>query len=560
MAIVLANADGTVYHRYGGRSDVSPMHMSTLIDVMQQGLETHRSHLSATTDPVSKQTIKVDQLVDQQLTGMLKPSLGCIHCHYVREAQQHAAVESGNWNPSQFWIWPSPKQIGLIMDQERQYLIQKVIPNSSADEAGFQDGDQIISLNGVRVLTKYDIQWILDQSTGEPTQIPFALQRTNKTLEGILRLDRAWKVGDPSDYHWRVRNVFTEHMIKSLPTPGFTGPQLPRLSSSEATFALKVQTVNQGSYLAGIRLGDIVLGANGKSDFNEVSEFYKWCELQRLSGKDIQLLLIRSGNPMNIRLSLEHLNYSKVDQAPKLDVGFIIQELPADHGLRVGHVSPLSAASKAGISIGDRILSVDGRSLGTFNEFQSFLNQKSPGDLLMLHLTRNGQPLQLGYHLPDKEAKKNEIARLSTAISEKGQIVTCTVTVKLPRGKHIYSMHCEGFGLPSSITFRGLGYRLINATTEPSPTMVNDGIEPMWIHENTITFEQKLEITDPDRFLIHLSLYAQICDDHHCYELTSSAYSDGSSPDFFEFIGNTDDFPKAFQKTDSNTPDRTTDY
>ena len=87
--------------------------------------------------------------------------------------------------------------------------------------------------------------------------------------------------------------------------------------------------------------------------------------------------------------------------------------------------------------------------------------------------------------------------------------------------------------------------------------MVNDGIKPMWIHENTVTFEQKMEITDPDRLLIHLSLYAQICDEHHCYELTSSVYSDGSSSDFFEFIGNTDDFPKAFQKTDSNTPDRT---
>ena len=35
MAIVLANEDGTVYHRYGGRTNVSPMNMDGLLEMVK---------------------------------------------------------------------------------------------------------------------------------------------------------------------------------------------------------------------------------------------------------------------------------------------------------------------------------------------------------------------------------------------------------------------------------------------------------------------------------------------------------------------------------------------
>ncbi len=33
MAVVLAHPDGTVYHRYGGRADLSPMSMDGLVEM-----------------------------------------------------------------------------------------------------------------------------------------------------------------------------------------------------------------------------------------------------------------------------------------------------------------------------------------------------------------------------------------------------------------------------------------------------------------------------------------------------------------------------------------------
>jgi S1-C subfamily serine protease len=556
MAVVLANADGTVYHRYGGRTDVSPMNIDTLVDVMQQGLVTHRNHRAAPFNVSKSPTVKVTQLVNQQLKGVKKPTFGCVHCHYVREAKQYAAMESGNWNPEQFWIWPSPQRTGLVMRQDRQYEIQKIIPHSAAEKAGIKAGDRLVSLNDQSILTKYDIQWVLDQSSNAAVHIPFSVRRNNEEIRGNLDLETAWKVGDPENYHWRVRNIFTEHMVKFLPTPGFignelTGSNLEALNLSKETFNLKVNQVNRGSYLAGIRLGDVILSANGKSDFADPRSFYYWSEIQRLSGRDIQMRLIRLGNPMNLRMSLEHLNYSRVDKAPQVDVGFIIQELAGGRGLRVGHVNADSAANKTGLQIGDRIVTVDGQNVSLYDDLQDLLNKKSPGDLLLVHVDRNDQTMQFSYHLPGQDEQKNELAFLSDKITFKDQKITCTVSIRLPAGKHIYSMHHLGFGLPTTVEFRGTGYQLMGPTIEPPPHQVQGGIEPMWVHEKDVSLRQKIVITDPDLFMIQLNVYAQVCDDRHCYELRSSIYSDGSSTHFFEFTSNSENLPIADRVTNN---------
>ena len=78
---------------------------------------------------------------------------------------------------------------------------------------------------------------------------------------------------------------------------------------------------------------------------------------------------------------------------------------------------------------------------------------------------------------------------------------------------------------------------LISATTKPSLQLLNGGIEPMWIHEGTVSFPQKTQITDQDHFIIQLGRYADVWDELCCYELTSSIYSDRNTPDFFKYMG-----------------------
>jgi membrane-associated protease RseP (regulator of RpoE activity) len=543
MAIVLANPDGTVYHRYGGRSDVSPMNMDTLIEVMKEGLVTHRNHGTDSIDSQPQKPLPAHELVNDRMRENMNPVYGCVHCHYVREAQQYAALESRTWTPNQFWIWPLPKRIGLIMNQERQYEVEEVISNSPAARAEIQAGDRLQTLGGKRVLTQYDIQWTLDRSDDDAIELPFTLRRNQQRVAGNLKLETAWKTGDPEDYDWRVRNVFTEHMSKFLPTPGLIGDQLSdeELDARDLpkeTFALKVTRLNQGSHLAGVRLGDVVLGAGGKSDFEGKRDFFHWCEIKRRAGGDIQMRLLRGESRISLMVSQRHLNYLRVEKAPQVAIGFIIQELAGDGGLRVGNVTDGSSAEKTGLRVGDRILSVEGLPVRDYDELQDILNQKSPGDLLLVHVQRADRKFQFSYVLPGEDAQNTEVARLSDKVVESGQQLTCTVSIQLPEGKHVYSMHKEGFGLPTSLGFRGRGFRLMGPTTEPSPVRVDGGISPMWILEGDVEFRQRIQITDPGKFLMVLDVFAQVCDDRNCHEFRATVSNDGSSTEFFEFRGN----------------------
>jgi hypothetical protein len=179
---------------------------------------------------------------------------------------------------------------------------------------------------------------------------------------------------------------------------------------------------------------------------------------------------------MQVMLTLEHLNHKSIEKAPRVDVGFIIQELANKRGLRVGHV------------------------------------------------TRNSR-------------HQTALARLSEKPVLTGQEIVLTVTLDLPPDKHIYSLHREGFGIPTSLNFRGHGYQLLGITQEPMPGKITGGIEPMWILEGRIQLVQKIRITDARKCFILVDIQAQVCDVHHCHALHSAAMNDGSSNTFFEFRG-----------------------
>lgn len=198
MAIVLANADGTVYHRYGGRSHLSPMNMDTLVDVMKRGLSTHRDYMAKPSPPNALPPERVSELILDRMKGRMKPMFGCLHCHYVREARQNLKLEAGDWTPNQFWVWPLPERLGLVMDQRRQFEVADVV-SGSASSAGIQKGDVLRSLDGRRILTKYDIQWVLNQSADEAISLPYSVERNGRTLDGELRLQPAWKTGNPEE-------------------------------------------------------------------------------------------------------------------------------------------------------------------------------------------------------------------------------------------------------------------------------------------------------------------------------------------------------------------------
>ena len=550
MAVLLANADGTVYHRYGGRAASSPMSMTGMVDIMRKGVETHRDYMKNPNPPPLRPPLHLPKLVNQRLKGLMKNVSGCFHCHYAREAKQLLALDEGRWTPDQFWIFPLPERIGLVMDQQQQYRVKKIIPQSAADRVGIKTGDTLMTLGNQRVLTKYDIQWTLDNCDGGAITLPFSLLRNGKHVEGRLSLESEWKVGDPRDYAWRVGNPFTAHMVKFLPTPGFIGRPLGKKEKSAAGlpqdgFALRVTSLNFGPHQAGVRPGDIILSAGGRTDFTSARDFYAWCEKLRREGRDIKMKLHRESYEMALMVSLNHLNYTRVEQAPTVDFGFVPQQLTGDGGLRVGPVADNSNAEKAGLKVGDRIVAVDGEKIRRINRLTDLLDDKSAGDLLMLSLVRQGKPFELSYVLHGESDGKSEIAFLSEKVTRLNQEMSCRVIIDLPETMHIYSAHKRGFGVPTNVTFRGRGYRLLGSLREPQPREIpgEDG-ESMWILDGRVELKQKIRITNPDDFSMVIDVYAQVCDDKSCHEFRAVLENVGSTEEFSEFRGDFHQLPR----------------
>ncbi len=541
MAILLANADGTVYHRYGGRSHLSPMSMSGLVDLMTQGLETHRQYLRNPYPPVRQAPEYLPEIINERLRGRIKPVFGCFHCHYAREARQHLAVEEGTWSPNQFWIWPLPERVGLILDQDRQYQVKAVRAGSAAAESGIEGGDVLLSLDGQRVLTKYDVQWILHERDGKAGRLAFEIRRGTGLRKGFLELEEGWRVGDPGDHLWRVGNVYTEHMIKFLPTPGFLGTSLTTQERQELrlapeAFALKVTQLALGAHLCGIRQGDVVLGAGFCSELDSVRAFYAHCEDLRRAGLDIKMRLLRQGSEMNVMMGIDRLNDARIERASRAELGFIVQELPGG-GLRVGHVSDGSNAERAGVKLGDRILRVDGVSVSTARDLATRLNPKNPGDLIGIEMKRQSAPLLIGFVLSGGERRRSDLAMLSAPVVDRDQLVECVTTIRLPEGKHVYSVHRQSVGRPTQAEFRGTGYELVGELLEPEPRREEGPLGMDWILEGEVSLRQTLRVTDPKRFYLLLHVYAQVCDDRSCHEFRAMVATEGRGTEFTEFQG-----------------------
>ncbi|GEM_PF-1309052 len=549
LAILLSHPDGTVYHRYGGRTHVSPMQMSGLMDLLKGGLETHRKYVKNPNPPKKKKPLVVSQLVEMELSHKMKPVYGCYHCHHVREAQQSLSIKMDTWKPDQYWIWPEPSRIGLVMDQKQQNLVTDVVADSAAEVAGVKRGDVLLTLSGKRMLSKYDIQWILESSPSSEMELAFKVSRAGELVSGKMKLEEAWKVGDPKEDDWRVSNIFTRHMQKYLPTPGLTGDKLEgnelmihRLHAGE--FAMKVTRLNYGTHLAGVRIGDIVISASGKSDFKSARDFFHWCEVERRAGRDLELGLIRKDKRMRMMVNLNYLNFPSVERSPEAVLGFTAQEVGWDSGLRVGNVKEGSSAESTGLKHGDGILLVDGQKITEYKALENHLNLKSPGDFLTLKIRRGGKVYDFAYMLADKDAEKSDLAVLSDRVKEKDQELTCLISMNLKDGKHIYSMHQKGMGLPTRLEFRGAGFKLLGEINEPAPRKMGEGDGVTWVLEGAVLFKQKIEVTDPAHFQLVIRAYAQICDETSCSELQSVIFSRGGDVGFTEFQGDFESLPE----------------
>ena len=243
---------------------------------------------------------------------------------------------SGLFGGSQY---PSSKPtLGVLIASENgQAIISEVVQYSGAAEADIRVGDKLISIEKIPVETIQDIKEALgDKKAGE--EVTVIVWRDGSELEKIVKLGGK-NGGD-------FGNFFSDPDNSMF---GFFG--------TEGGISMDLDSIMKRLQGMGME----------QFDFGD---------------SNMEGLL----NPRGERNGIS----SKDEARPQL--GVFIED--RNGSIVVTEVIPSSAASEAGLRVGDSIERIDDNKVSSFRELKSWMNTKSIGDETFLTISRNGKESQ----------------------------------------------------------------------------------------------------------------------------------------------------------------------
>jgi hypothetical protein len=313
FAALLMNGDGTVYHRYGTRDHTSAtarLSLSSFVRLLRETLADHAEHQKRPQPPPAapKRTIEDVPAMARKLK---KEKIECIHCHMVNDAHREQAREEGRYSrEAVLGMWPLPDKVGVLLDLEEPMRIARVAADSAAARAGLEAGDALVRLEGQRLRTQPDIQWVLENAAAAGASLALEYEHGGAPKRTQLILEDGWKAADAVSFSWRAS------MWQLRPRPGFGGQLLNEearegLRLAPGAFALKVGYLvdwgdegytGRNASKAGVRKGDVILSAAGKSDFSSELHFQSWFRFTQKPGTKVPIELLREGKRVTIEL------------------------------------------------------------------------------------------------------------------------------------------------------------------------------------------------------------------------------------------------------------------
>jgi len=302
FAALAMNADGTIYHRYGGRdwrgSDVW-LSNASFQAFLRAGLAAHAGGAATTADQEAE-----PPLILEELPAYKSRDKGeCIHCHMVFPSLREEAQREKTWELEDIWVYPPPERIGIDLDRDNQRRVTSVAKGSPAARAGVQIGDQLVSLAGDMIAGASDVSATLQNISPGGGDQKLAIERDGERLQLTLPLEEGWRQGTPKSFSWRPSKWTL------TPAPGFGGKilgeeELTTLGLQPDQFAMRVDYIvtwgngrrlGKNAIAAGLREGMIVLGTSEKRDFLDGHHFHAWWRLTRKPGDMVELVTWRDG-------------------------------------------------------------------------------------------------------------------------------------------------------------------------------------------------------------------------------------------------------------------------
>lgn len=319
FAMFFMNADGTIYGRFGTRSDMKKADREISIDglgkTLAAALELHKGYPAnqsafvAKTGPAPRFS-RPEQYPSlkgryQATLDAAKPVQSCMHCHQPLEAERKMFRAAGQPIPEEILhTWPMPDVVGLSLDPKEKAKVRRVIPGSTAEKDGFKAGDEITSLGGQPIISIADVQFVM-QFAKTPARLNAEVLRGGKKTPLMLTLDAGWR--RVSDFGWRVSSWDLRRMATGgLKVDALAGEALAKAGLGADKLALEIKHAGEyGEHAAaknaGFRKGDIIVAIDGRTRRMTEAEWLAYL-LTKPAGSKIPATVLRGGQRVELQL------------------------------------------------------------------------------------------------------------------------------------------------------------------------------------------------------------------------------------------------------------------
>ncbi|MGC3966945.1 MAG: Trx7/PDZ domain-containing (seleno)protein [Pirellulales bacterium] len=321
----LTNADGTIYGRFGTRSEskdeTQDMTMQGFARALELALAWHGEYprnkdrfagkhgpqpLVERPEQYPLLSGKYDSKLDYEGNKLVQ---SCIHCHQVREAERHYYREAGKPMPENvLYPFPLPKVVGLTMNSLEAGEVKAVEEGTPAARAGFRSGDRIQAFNGSPVLSIADMQWVLHRFDSSGS-LPVQVRRGDEAVNLVLDLPEGWRT--KSDLSWRPTSWDLRRMA-------FGGMKMKSLTAEERTpyklagdrLALLIEHVGQyGDHAkakqAGFVKGDVLVKYAGSTEPATETELMARSMQKHKPGDQIPVTVLRGGKEIDLKIPVQ---------------------------------------------------------------------------------------------------------------------------------------------------------------------------------------------------------------------------------------------------------------
>jgi hypothetical protein len=148
-----------------------------------------------------------------------------------------------------------------------------------------------VTLDGQRLISQADIQWVLHRAPAE-TKVIAALERGGKELQKTIALRGSWK---ESDLSWRASTrPGLRYWLRTVPLSAVEKKQA-NLTSDRLALVVKELEAERtaGPRKADLRVGDVIVGVDGKTGAMSESQFLAYVRLSHPPGDHVKLTVLR---------------------------------------------------------------------------------------------------------------------------------------------------------------------------------------------------------------------------------------------------------------------------